>query len=311
MGESADGDVIRSGFGVVAHILEIDSAGDFDGYVAGVTADTVHASAHLIGSHVVEEERFCSEFKRLVEFLGSSHLDFDGLITGAVRERFRQDSGNSSAEIDVIVLDEDSVGEVEAVVLASAAADGILVQKTHTGHGLAGIENACFGTRYSVHEAAGLGGDAAHPLEQVEDDPFAREDSSRLMAHDGDRLTLVEPHTVEDFRMADDVGVSDDVGIHDFVDLDDAGNGAESGENARLFGEDGCGCAKMRIDGGDRSGIEVGAIFSEGVFEEDGDATAVPIHVVSGAQGARRFHGKQLSGYVRLIQAEKIRAHLH
>jgi hypothetical protein len=71
--------------------------------------------------------------------------DLDDLAGLAAGEGALEDRGQAAAERDVVVLDEDSVLQVEAVVDAAAAADGVLIQRAQAGDGLAGVEDFGFG----------------------------------------------------------------------------------------------------------------------------------------------------------------------
>ena len=57
-------------------------------------------------------------------------------------EGLGEDGGQAAAEGDVVVLDEDAVLEVEAVIGAAAAADGIFVEGAQAGDGFAGVEES-------------------------------------------------------------------------------------------------------------------------------------------------------------------------
>ena len=58
------------------------------------------------------------------------------------------------------------------MVVTAAAADGVPFEGAQAGRGLAGVGDACAGARDGVDVAAGEGGDAAHPLHEVEPGPL-------------------------------------------------------------------------------------------------------------------------------------------
>ena len=50
-------------------------------------------------------------------------------------------AGNAAAERDVVVLDENAGGQIDAVIGAAAAQHGVLFQRAQAGHGLARVEH--------------------------------------------------------------------------------------------------------------------------------------------------------------------------
>src|ERR1019366_8887032 len=129
-GEGADGDEVDSGFGVVADGLEVHVAGGFNGGVGQAFADEFEGCGDFFGGHVVEQDGVGAAGDGLIEFDGSADFNLDGL------------AGLAAAEGDVVVLDQDSVLQVVAVVVAAAAADGVLVEDAQAGDGFAGVEDA-------------------------------------------------------------------------------------------------------------------------------------------------------------------------
>ena len=59
----------------------------------------------------------------------------------------------------------------------------------------------CSGDRF--YKFVGEGGDAGHALHEVEDDSFAGEQGSGVVADDGQRLALFDFDSVEDLGVAD------------------------------------------------------------------------------------------------------------
>ena len=94
-----------------------------------------------LGRHVVEQDGLGAAGDGLFEFERGADFDLDDLAGLAAGEGVFEGGGKAAAEGDVVVLDEDAVLQVEAVVEASAAADGVLVQRAQAGDGLAGVED--------------------------------------------------------------------------------------------------------------------------------------------------------------------------
>src|SRR5581483_9513701 len=68
---------------------------------------------------------------------------------------------------EVVVLDEDAIGEADAVVVPAALADGVLLQEPPAGGGLARVEDLAAAAG-DIDVAARQRGDAAEPLQEVQ-----------------------------------------------------------------------------------------------------------------------------------------------
>src|SRR5208283_3795599 len=124
----------------------------------------------------------------LVEFGLRADLDLNDLAWFASGESARKHSGKAAAQRDVVVLDQDSVLQIEAVVGAAAATDGVFIQRAQAGDGFVCVEDYGFGLRSShlFDVFIGQRGDAAHALHQVEDDALGGENAGGVGADDGD-----------------------------------------------------------------------------------------------------------------------------
>jgi len=123
----------------------------------------------------------------------------------AVADRVLQGGGNSPGERDMIVLDEDSIGKIEAVILAAAAAHGVFVDHAQAGRGFASIEDTGVGAGDGVDEFAGVR--VAMPLmrwRKFRMTRSQRKKHARVVADDGDGLAFVQAHAIEDFGMRGD-----------------------------------------------------------------------------------------------------------
>ncbi len=142
VGEGADGDEVDPGEGVVADGLEVHVAGGLDGDVGQGGADLLDRLFDGGGGHVVEQDGLGAAGDGLVELDLAADLDLHDLAGLAAGEGVGEGGGKASAEGDVVVLDEDAVLQVEAVIDAAAAADGVLVEGAEAGDGLAGVEDS-------------------------------------------------------------------------------------------------------------------------------------------------------------------------
>jgi hypothetical protein len=86
----------------------------------------------------------------------------------------------------VVVLDEDAVGQVEAVVGAATDPDGVLLQCPQAGRRLARIDHPRGGARDGGDVAGGDAGDPTEALEQVERDAFGAQQAAGRAGEVGD-----------------------------------------------------------------------------------------------------------------------------
>ena len=75
----------------------------------------------------------------------------------------------------MIVLDQKAIEESDAMVVPSAAADGVFFQHSQSGQRFARVVNLRFGPFYALHEARGLCCHAAEMLKKIENDPLGGE----------------------------------------------------------------------------------------------------------------------------------------
>ena len=103
-----------------------------------------------------------------VELLRSAHFHLHALAGLALLESALEDRRDAAAERDVVVLDENSGGEIDAVIGAAAAEDRIFFEGSHAGHGFARVEHAGMGAPFRVLYGIGVfpreRGNAAHVL---------------------------------------------------------------------------------------------------------------------------------------------------
>ena len=234
--------------------------------------------AHVLDRHVVEEKGFGSVGNREFHFLQLADFDFDGLRTTAVVMRALERGHDSSGERDVIVLNQHTIGKVEAVILAATATNAVFVDGAQAGNSFARIENARLGAANRFHELARQRRDTTHTLQKIEDYPFAGKDDACVVADHGHGLAGVDANAVENFGMAGHFVVRNDSTVEHGEDVENRGDDTESCENAVLFGDDCSGCSLVRIDAGVTGGVARGAIFQQRVLQDGGNASAVPVH---------------------------------
>src|SRR5271170_1281459 len=184
--QQADGNEVDAGFGVDANIFETDAAGTLEWNAALQFRAALDGAACVFGRHVVEQNCFRATGQRLLQFFKSAYLDLKDLRTSAVVQRALDRGHDSARQRDVIVLNKDSVGEIEPVILSAAAAHRIFVDYAQAGCGLAGVENAGLGAGNGIDELASQSGNAAHALQEIQDYALARENDARVVPDHGD-----------------------------------------------------------------------------------------------------------------------------
>ena len=150
--------------------------------------NALDGSADFSRRHVVEQDGFGAVREGFFELLRGADLDLHALAGLALLEGALEDRGNAAAERDVIVLDENAGGEIDAVIGASAAEDRVFFKGAHAGDGFARVEHAGVRALNRVGKLARERGDAAEVLQQVENDALATEQHARVVANDGENL---------------------------------------------------------------------------------------------------------------------------
>src|SRR5579859_1660676 len=281
MGEHAYGDVVCPGFCISADIFKLYTSGDLDGNAARVGADSLYGSTRILHGHIVEQHSFCAVGQSFFQFSRVADLDFQGLFATTVFQGFLESGCHTPSDGNVIVLDQDAVGEIKPVIVAAAAAHGILVEHAKTGHGFARIQDPGARTLNCIHKLACKRGYSAESLEDIQDHPFARKQDARVVANHGDRLASAHTDAIENFSVADHFRMADGIPVQTFVNFQDAGDYADSGQNAVLLGQNGGGGALMRINAGARGGVAGSFVLQQRVFENGGNSAALPVHILS------------------------------
>src|SRR6185437_15513843 len=168
--------------------------------------------------------------------------------------------------------------KIQPMVLPAAAAHCVLVEDPQPGRGLPGVEDACPGPGNRIHEFASQGGDAAQPLQKVEDHALAGKHDARIVPQHRDGLAVVQAYSIENFRMAGNLIMRSHSSIQQRINVQDAGHAAQSRENALLFCDDGARGALPGINAGVAGGIAGGAVLQQCVLHNPGNPPPVPIH---------------------------------
>ena len=179
---------------------------------------------YLRGGHAVEQDGLGSAHERVFEVLGGAHFNLDALAWLAGRERMLERGSNAAAKSDVVVLDKNAAGKVDAVIGAAAAEHSVLFERPHAGDGFASIEHARVRALDRVCILARKRCDSAHVLQQVQNHALATQQHACVVANDGQHLAGMGANAVEDLGMAHDFesGLGLGPGVESCVDLKDA-----------------------------------------------------------------------------------------
>ena len=111
--------------------------------------------------------------------------------------------GDSAVGVDVVILEHCRVSQIVAVVSAASDCNRILLERTESRQGLAGIRNAGVGSLDELHALVGVGGNAAHVLEDIQRSTLCLEHKTGVTAEFRDDIAVL--HLVAVLEMALDL----------------------------------------------------------------------------------------------------------
>src|SRR5436305_9078950 len=116
--------------------------------------------------------------------------------------RALQCGDNSTGEGNMIVLDQDSVGKVQTMVLPAAATHRVFIDHPQPRDRLPGIEDSGFSAGHSLDELTCERCNSAHTLQEIQDHALARENHTSVVSDDRYGLPLVQANPVKNLRMS-------------------------------------------------------------------------------------------------------------
>ncbi len=155
VGQRAHADEVHAGLGIGADVFEHDAAGGLGGNPARLLLSRVQdlrspgatswmrSTDRRTSPGVMLSSRMASapNSSASSSSCAAAHLHLHALALLAPLQGPRQHGGQPAAQRDVVVLDEDAAGQVDAVIGPPAAQHGVLFQQPQAGHGLARIEH--------------------------------------------------------------------------------------------------------------------------------------------------------------------------
>ena len=165
MGKCAAGDEIYADLGELLQTLDAHVAGSFEFRLALGHSDGLRG--HLIG-HVVEHDDVGLCIEGFLEHSKVFDFYFDLSYERRIGAGHLDGFGDRAGSADVVVLDEDTVRKIIAVVRAAADTYCVLFERTHVRSGLSGVEElGVIALEFFCHRM-GKRRDAAHALQEVE-----------------------------------------------------------------------------------------------------------------------------------------------
>jgi len=164
MRKRADGDVIHAGFRIVADVFQANASRGLHRDMPGMTSYTNNRLAHVFHFHVIEQDALCTVGQGFIQLRQRADLNFNRLLLSAILQGPLERCGYASGQRDMVILDQDAVRKVEAVVLAAASAYGVFIEHAQSGSSFACIQDPRLGSMDGVNVLTGRGGDSAEPL---------------------------------------------------------------------------------------------------------------------------------------------------
>ena len=193
VGEGAHRDELGPGRGVGGHVLEGDAARHLDHALVAGGPQHGHAVGHLARRHVVEQHQVGADEGRHLGLAQRVALHLDGPARVEVAGLGHRLLDGDAEQ--VVVLEQDAVGQVAPVVEAAAGPHRRLLQRPQAGRGLAGVADVGAGVG-GVGVAAGEGGDARQVAQEVEGGALGDEDAGQAAGDGGDGLAGDDPVAV-------------------------------------------------------------------------------------------------------------------
>ena len=316
VGKAADADAFDARIGNSADGFEGDAATGLELEFGVVFGTHLDGAAHGGAVHVVQKDDVhaaAAGGEDGFELLQRVHFEFDEAEAAALdvggAAGFVHGGGDPLWQVarrdaeDVVVLEEDGVVEADAVAVAAAAADGVLLERAPAGRGLAGVKEFDVGALDRLDELGGAGCDAGHAAQEVEHGALGAQHLIHRAGEDRDALAGAD--TVAILREEGDLAVlrEDDHDLRECVD---------AAEDAGLFSNHDAVGPSLRRDaalGGDIAGAAAGAEFLLGGDSEQARDCIVDGEVVEEVverECVEVLHGESLPvmGWVRWNERE-------
>jgi hypothetical protein len=154
LGQCSHRNKIHSSGSIRPHVFQRDSSSAFDWNTPVVLQTHFHRFANIFDAHMIKQNCFCAVIERQLQFIQRPHFNFDRLLPSPVAKCMFEGRAGTSGERNMVALDQDTIREVEPVILSAAATHRILINHAQAGRRFACVENACLGALHSIHKLA-------------------------------------------------------------------------------------------------------------------------------------------------------------
>ena len=193
MGQGTDGDDIHPAPGHRRHRLKGNTArGLYQGPVVYETDRLLHGS----GVHIVKHDDIDTAGQALAYLLQGLGLNLNTQGMGNLPAQQGHGPGNRSAGLDMIILDQDTVGQAETMVITAADLHRVFFQEAQAGGGLAGIGDPHRTRLHLFDKAGGEGGNAGEALQEIERQPLGLQEIDNRTCHSEQEITRLNPGTI-------------------------------------------------------------------------------------------------------------------
>ncbi len=157
--------------------------------------------------HVVEQHHLRAGVEGLVELRKRVDLDLDRHHVTRMRSRSPHRGPDAPGSHDVVVLDQDRIVEPEAMVDATAAAHGVLLERTQPRRGLARVGNARSRAGHGIDQPARRRRNPAEVPHEVERRALCRQDAARRAGQPGDDGASLDAVAIGSHQLDADAGI--------------------------------------------------------------------------------------------------------
>src|SRR5437867_7931847 len=166
--------------------------------------------------------------------------------------RALQCGDNSTGERNMIVLNQDSVGKIQAMVLPAAATHRVFIDHPQPRDRLPGIEDSGFSAGHSLDELTCERCNSAHTLQEIQDHALAGQNHTSVVPDNGYGLPLVQTNPVKNFRMSSHLIMRSHSSVQHGVNVENPRDTANPRQDTVLLCNDSSSGSKVCVNAGDR-----------------------------------------------------------
>ena len=286
MRQRTNADKVHARFRVSADVLKHDAAAGLDRnppfcLPLGCLLDAFNGVLDFLHRHVVQQDGLGAISDRFFQLLRRAHFNLHPLTALALFQSTLKHRRQAAAERNVIVLDQDAGGQIDAMVCSSSTLHGVLFKNPQSRNGLACVEYLCMRSLNCVNVCARQRGNPAQVLHKIQDHSLATEQRAGIVADHGQHLPRAHADAVKNLRMAYNfkARMRWRPRVEPRKDIEYPFHRAQPGHHQLLARDNRRRGAHIRVDGQVGCGVGHGPIFHQGLLQQCVDAASLPIHV--------------------------------